>query len=207
MFYTVYKTTNKVNGKVYIGCHKTKNLDDGYLGSGKLLGRSIEKYGIENFEKEILAVFDKSSDMFNMESELVNEDFVERSDTYNLKQGGYGGWDHLTQDQLREYNSRAMLKMAELKESDTQWYSKYCQDRSTGVKRYYKNHPGSFTGKKHTDEYKKRIGEINSKKQSGKGNSQYGTMWIHNKMTKENKKINKSDSIPEGWEKGRKMKF
>ena len=39
--------------------------------------------------------------------------------------------------------------------------------------------------------------------QNGKHNSQYGTMWICNIESKENKKISKNDIIPEGWIKGR----
>lgn len=38
--------------------------------------------------------------------------------------------------------------------------------------------------------------------QKGKGNSQYGTMWISNIKLKEIKKIHKNDPIPEGWVKG-----
>lgn len=60
---------------------------------------------------------------------------------------------------------------------------------------------------KHTEESKIKIGEANSKHQKGKGNSQYGTMWIYNENLKKNKRIKKNSKIPKGWKKGRKMKY
>ncbi len=91
--YLIYKITNKINGKVYIGKHKTTNVNDGYVGSGKYLHRAINRHGIENFEKEILFQFDNEADMNVKEAELVTEEFCLREDTYNIALGGKGGWD------------------------------------------------------------------------------------------------------------------
>lgn len=95
MFYTIYKITNQIDGKFYIGSHKTRDLNDSYMGSGKYLKRAIEKYGIDNFKREILFVFSNQDEMYAKEAEIVNEDFLVTENTYNLKIGGFGGWDHI----------------------------------------------------------------------------------------------------------------
>jgi len=93
--YLVYKITNRINGKVYIGTHKTDDLADGYMGSGKYLNHAIKKHGVENFEKMILHDFDNPTEMFAKEAELVNEDFLANENTYNLRVGGFGGFDYV----------------------------------------------------------------------------------------------------------------
>lgn len=80
MIYIVYKITNTVNNKIYVGKHQTEDIRDDYLGSGKILKKAIDKYGVEFFKKEILYVFDEKEDMDYMEKEIVNEEFVRRSD-------------------------------------------------------------------------------------------------------------------------------
>lgn len=91
MLYTIYKVTNKLNGKIYIGKHQTPNPNDGYYGSGKLIQASIKKHGKQNFEKEVLYIFETEAEMNAKEKELITEEFVSRSDTYNVGIGGEGG--------------------------------------------------------------------------------------------------------------------
>ena len=92
MKYYVYKTTNKLNGRYYIGVHKSENIEkDSYLGSGYILAKAITKYGKENFQREILFEFDTPEEAFSMEKEIVNEEFVNDDITYNVALGGHGG--------------------------------------------------------------------------------------------------------------------
>ena len=84
----VYKTTNLVNNKIYIGIHSTNDINDGYLGSGVYLFSDLKKYGKENFKREVLYECSSRDIAAAIEASLVNEDFVYRKDTYNLKPGG-----------------------------------------------------------------------------------------------------------------------
>jgi hypothetical protein len=93
--YIIYRITNKINSKFYIGVHKTKDINDSYMGSGVLIKQAIKKYGVENFNKEILHVFTNRKEAHKMEKLLVSESLIENQECYNLKEGGYGGFDHI----------------------------------------------------------------------------------------------------------------
>ena len=88
IYYTIYQTINLVNNKIYIGQHETVNPNDSYLGSGKILKQAIQKYGSKNFKKEVLFIYDNFNEMNDKETEIVNEEFISRIDTYNIVIGG-----------------------------------------------------------------------------------------------------------------------
>ena len=82
----LYLTTNKLDGKKYIGVDGKNNPD--YLGSGKYLKRAILKYGRENFTKEILFEFDSEADAYLKEIEIIHElNAVESEEYYNIHPG------------------------------------------------------------------------------------------------------------------------
>ena len=91
MHYIIYRTTNLIDQKFYIGKHQTLNLNDSYLGSGIHLRRAIKKFGRKNFLKEILFIFDNEIDMNNKEIELLNENILKNKLCYNIGVGGEGG--------------------------------------------------------------------------------------------------------------------
>lgn len=105
-FHTVYQITNLNDGKIYVGCHSTDNINDGYMGSGFRLRNAMVKEGKESFMKEILFVFDNAKKMFDKEKEIVNEDFISRSDTYNMVLGGSGGPNKGIIGQKRMFNPK-----------------------------------------------------------------------------------------------------
>lgn len=79
-----------INNKYYIGVHSTHDINDGYMGSGKLLRKAIKAHGIRNFKKEILEYFDSPEQMYARECEVVNTTLINDNMCYNLILGGKG---------------------------------------------------------------------------------------------------------------------
>ena len=88
----VYRTTNLINGKIYIGQHSTNNLTDGYKGSGLLISKALKKYGKTNFQFEIIEFSNSRVYLDQLEKNLIKEhEALNNSIGYNLHQGGLGG--------------------------------------------------------------------------------------------------------------------
>lgn len=89
-YHIIYKTTNTINGRIYIGLHSTNKIHDNYLGSGNLLKFAINKYGRKAFTKEILGIYSTRKEARKAEEKLVTPEFVANPNTYNLREGGGG---------------------------------------------------------------------------------------------------------------------
>jgi len=83
----VYITTNKLNNKRYIGQHKSKDWDNKYFGSGKLLNFAIQKYGKENFICYPLAWAWNQKELDELEIDYI----AHYKPEYNIATGGLGG--------------------------------------------------------------------------------------------------------------------
>lgn len=217
MKFLIYKITNLIDGKIYIGKHQTTDINDGYMGSGTYIRSAIAKYGIEKFQKEILFIFETYDEMNNKEIEIVNEEFIKRFDTYNIELGGQGSFKGATKRRLELHN-------------DEEWYKEFTSKRLQGMKTYFENVDKAllqeyrkkaqqtcikrygkkpFEGQKHSSETIERIKEIykETKHSQGTKNSQFGTCWVYNAEGNLKIKIDKLDEyLSLGYTKGRKMK-
>lgn len=102
----VYKTTNTVNGRQYVGSHSTNNVEDGYLGSGHALLKAVKKYGKDCFTREIIEFLDTPGEAFEKEVQYIEQFNTLQPNGYNLSPtGGIGvvGWcSDETREKLRQ---------------------------------------------------------------------------------------------------------
>ena len=104
----IYKTTNLINGKIYIGQNKG-TIDLSYLGSGKLIFRAIKKYGRKNFRLEVLAFATTKPMLDGLEKKYIYEyrQVFGREFLYNITDGGEGRLG-----EPREFSKETIMKMS-----------------------------------------------------------------------------------------------
>ncbi len=153
-FIFTYLTTNLINGKKYFGVHGADNLDtDDYIGSGIILKRAINKYGRENFHREIDQFHESYEDAFIHEEKIVNEAWIKDKNTYNVRKGGLGGMAEETIKRIKltitGRNHTESLSPAAIQ--------RYYENTRTGKDAYWYN-------KTHTDEAKQKIGKASKER-------------------------------------------
>lgn len=164
----VYKTTNLVTGKVYVGLDKKNNPE--YLGSGLLLRRAIRKYGKENFKKETLETCETVEELQERERFWIKEfSSQNRKIGYNVADGGTGGdtfTNNLNKEEIREKFKRSHTEETKKKISKNNWGSthkgeshfkygtSWTEEQRKKMNVFYETKGGPMKGKKHTDEAK-----------------------------------------------------
>lgn len=156
----IYKTTCKVTGKWYIGMHSTDKLEDGYLGSGMHLWRSIDKYGKENHFVEILENLPDRKSLSDREKEILAEAKKDPR-CMNIAWGGEGYYDR---PPTKEETSAKLSKASKAVIRTKEWYDKIVASRRAGVG-YGKSEEErekirkALTGKTLSEDHKKKISE------------------------------------------------
>ncbi len=181
----LYKIENKLNQKIYIGIHSTENINDGYMGSSVLVSQAIEKYGENNFSKTILEYCNNREELVELERKVVDEEFVNRRDTYNLTVGGAG---------LASTWEKSNETIAYKLKNDPIWAETRSRNISLGVRNAMRKGKCSTANrefqrirneKSRTKEAieKRKETYAKNKHQQGKNHSRYGKRAVHNDMT------------------------
>ena len=177
----IYKITNQINGKIYIGKHSTDNLDDGYMGSGILICKAEKKYGIENFTKEYLAFCD-TEEKLNWFEKFYIKKYKAKEVGYNLTDGGDGILGHIDSDEtrLKKSLSHKGVKLGPMNEETKQKLSEANKGKtlSEETKQKLRKPKTEETkqkiseakkGKTLSEETKRKISESNKKRLVEKG--------------------------------------
>lgn len=144
--YIIYKTTCKINGKIYVGQHKTEVVDDGYLGSGKLIRRAISKYGVDNFTREVLEIVDTPDEAREREEFYIQLHESTNLDIgYNITKYAWGGQPITEEarqkisDKLkgRRLSEETKLKLSEPKPPRSQEHRENSSKSRKGKKWYH----------------------------------------------------------------------
>lgn len=160
--YCIYKITNLINGKTYIGQHKYKKLNDNYMGSGKILKQAQAKYGIENFKKDILVFDIVRRDFINLlEKEYIKFYRSIGQAEYNITDGGEGGnggkKGQVPWNKGKHHSEETRRKLSEVRKG--KHFGSHSEETKKKISESLKGHDDWNKGKHHSNETKKKISD------------------------------------------------
>jgi group I intron endonuclease len=181
----VYLTTNIVNGKGYVGQHVSDDKNNKYLGSGILINKAIQKYGKNNFAKEIIEYCTSEKQLNEQEEYWIKEKHTLTPNGYNISESGYGngtrGVEPWNKGKHGIYSDETIERMTrKLKLINV----KGCE-----------GHPRS-------EKCKRKIGDKNKINSLGEKNGMFGRH--HSQESRDKMSKNMKGRIP--WNKGKKIK-
>lgn len=181
----IYKTTNLVNGKIYIGQDKYNNPR--YLGSGKILHLAIKKYGTENFIKEIIEECESKEHLNEREMYWINfHNSTDRNIGYNIALGGDGGdtiSNHPDKDLIKQKHSEWM------QENNPTRGRKKTEDE---IERWKESYVGNYRGKNNPNFGRKM--SKSSKDKMSKARKQWWDNLTDDERTEFGKKISEANT-------------
>ena len=125
----IYKTTNLINGRIYVG--KDSKNNPKYLGSGCYLNRAIKKYGRENFKKEVLEFCNSPKELNQKEKDWIKKlDTTDKNKGYNLTEGGDGGYTCANHSEKRKKDHLEKLRQGAIKFGKSKEGKKFCSARA-----------------------------------------------------------------------------
>ena len=200
-YYYIYKIINLINQKYYIGQHATNDLDDGYLGSGLKIKRSINKYGKENFKKIILEYATNYKELDILEEKYVTIDVLRDPLCMNLKTGGGNLNTRLSEESRKKISNsnKGRITSKETKQKiSNAWHSKPIEEKqkisikiSKKLKGMFKDEKNPMFGKHWSPEERKQKSNSMKGKNKGMNNGMYGKKWsnehieMHSNIIKE----------------------
>lgn len=167
----VYKITNLINKKIYIGLStlEDKYSVENYYGSGILIKRALEKYGKKNFKKEIVFESNDIEEIKKEEIRLITEIHNKGIENYNIAEGGQtGNWtEHKTEEELEEIKNKMINSLKKYYKENDVWNKGKTLDYGHKISKALKGRTvprevvekqrKANTGKRRTDKQKKNI--------------------------------------------------
>ena len=203
----IYKTTNTLNGKLYIG--KDEGSRESYYGSGKLIRRAIQKYGKECFEKEVIEEVSNRELLQEREKHwIAYYNSTDREIGYNISKGGDGG------DTISNHPNRAEIvkKMSEANKGRVfteEHRRKLRENHNSKNPEVMKKISEALKGRTKSEEHRRKISETLKGRKIPRHIAEKiavtlrSLKWYHLPGTKQTLRLHEGETPPEGYVKGR----